>query len=131
LLQLAAVGALAAALGVAGCGRKGGLDLPPGAGAVAPAPGMPSSQPPIEAPRESSLMPGGAATGLPPAMEPLLPAGAGPVGPALSLAPVPEPAPAAGVPAVGAMPASRPPAVPAPQAPPPPRRSTIIDFLID
>jgi predicted small lipoprotein YifL len=29
LLRIAALGALAAALGLAGCGRKGGLDPPP------------------------------------------------------------------------------------------------------
>lgn len=33
--RLCAVAALAAALGVAGCGRKGGLDLPPAASAAA------------------------------------------------------------------------------------------------
>ncbi len=31
LARMAAIGALVAALGVAGCGRKGGLDLPPAA----------------------------------------------------------------------------------------------------
>jgi predicted small lipoprotein YifL len=47
LVRIAAVGALVAALGLAGCGRKGGLDPPPGASvpdqnAVAggPAPGI-------------------------------------------------------------------------------------------
>ena len=45
LVRIAAIGALVAALGLAGCGRKGGLDPPPGAavadqGAVAqPVPG--------------------------------------------------------------------------------------------
>jgi predicted small lipoprotein YifL len=33
--RLCAVAALVAALGVAGCGRKGGLDLPPAASAAA------------------------------------------------------------------------------------------------
>jgi predicted small lipoprotein YifL len=33
LARIAAVGALVAALGLAGCGRKGGLDPPPGAAA--------------------------------------------------------------------------------------------------
>jgi predicted small lipoprotein YifL len=33
--RLCAITALAAALGVAGCGRKGGLDLPPAASAAA------------------------------------------------------------------------------------------------
>jgi predicted small lipoprotein YifL len=36
LCRLAAVGALVAALGVAGCGRKGGLDPPPGAAVYDP-----------------------------------------------------------------------------------------------
>jgi predicted small lipoprotein YifL len=31
LARIAAIGALIAALGLAGCGRKGGLDPPPGA----------------------------------------------------------------------------------------------------
>ena len=34
LLRIAAIGALVAALALAGCGRKGGLDPPPGATAV-------------------------------------------------------------------------------------------------
>jgi predicted small lipoprotein YifL len=45
LVRLAAVGALAAALGLAGCGRKAGLDPPPSAAALpgeAPA-GSPST----------------------------------------------------------------------------------------
>lgn len=37
LTRLAVIGALVAALGLAGCGRKGPLDPPPGAAAVAPA----------------------------------------------------------------------------------------------
>jgi len=42
LLRIATVGALVAALGLAGCGRKGGLDPPPAAAVdpmMAPAPG--------------------------------------------------------------------------------------------
>jgi len=45
LVRIAAIGALAAALGLAGCGRKGGLDPPPGAaladqnGTTVPPPG--------------------------------------------------------------------------------------------
>ena len=31
LTRIAVIGTLVAALGLAGCGRKGGLDLPPGA----------------------------------------------------------------------------------------------------
>jgi predicted small lipoprotein YifL len=34
LVRVAVIGALAAALGLAGCGRKGGLDPPPGASVV-------------------------------------------------------------------------------------------------
>jgi predicted small lipoprotein YifL len=34
LARIAAIGALVAALGLAGCGRKGGLDPPPGATAA-------------------------------------------------------------------------------------------------
>jgi hypothetical protein len=34
--RIAAIGALAAALGAAGCGRKGGLDPPPGAAVYEP-----------------------------------------------------------------------------------------------
>jgi len=36
LVRVAAIGALIAALGLAGCGRKGGLDPPPGASVVDP-----------------------------------------------------------------------------------------------
>lgn len=35
LARIAVIGALVAALGVAGCGRKGGLDPPPAAGVAA------------------------------------------------------------------------------------------------
>jgi predicted small lipoprotein YifL len=34
LARIAVIGALVAALGLAGCGRKGGLDPPPGASAA-------------------------------------------------------------------------------------------------
>jgi predicted small lipoprotein YifL len=34
LARIATIGALVAALGLAGCGRKGGLDPPPGAAAI-------------------------------------------------------------------------------------------------
>ena len=37
LLRIAAVGTFVAALGLAGCGRKGGLDPPPGASVIDPA----------------------------------------------------------------------------------------------
>jgi predicted small lipoprotein YifL len=38
LARIAVLGALAAALGLAGCGRKAGLDPPPGASIVDPGP---------------------------------------------------------------------------------------------
>jgi predicted small lipoprotein YifL len=38
LVRLAVVGALAAALGLAGCGRKGGLEAPPDASLAEPGP---------------------------------------------------------------------------------------------
>ena len=41
LARMAVVGALIAALGLASCGRKGGLDLPPSAVASEPAAGDP------------------------------------------------------------------------------------------
>jgi len=40
LVRIAAVGALVAALGLAGCGRKGGLDPPAGASIVDPGPAV-------------------------------------------------------------------------------------------
>jgi predicted small lipoprotein YifL len=50
LVRIAVIGALVAALGLAGCGRKGGLDPPPGAtaaaadqGVVPPGAGPPAS----------------------------------------------------------------------------------------
>ena len=42
---MAAIGALAAALGLAGCGRKAGLDPPPDTAAVAPVPAQPEPSP--------------------------------------------------------------------------------------
>jgi predicted small lipoprotein YifL len=49
LARIAAIGALIAALGLAGCGRKGGLDPPPGASTAADANGVgqPSAAPEI------------------------------------------------------------------------------------
>jgi predicted small lipoprotein YifL len=47
LARIAAVGALVAALGLAGCGRKGGLDPPPGAAANGETAGaQPGAEPP-------------------------------------------------------------------------------------
>ncbi len=44
--RIAAIGALVAALGLAGCGRKGGLDPPPGATAIDQSvPGQPGAPP--------------------------------------------------------------------------------------
>jgi len=40
LVRIAAIGALVAALGLAGCGRKGGVDPPPGASIVDPGPAV-------------------------------------------------------------------------------------------
>ena len=39
LARIAVIGALVAALGLAGCGRKGGLDPPPGASIAEPSAG--------------------------------------------------------------------------------------------
>jgi predicted small lipoprotein YifL len=46
LSRIAVVGALVAALGLAGCGRKGGLDPPPGAAAAIDEPTAAGSPPP-------------------------------------------------------------------------------------
>ena len=43
LARIAVIGALVAALGLAGCGRKGGLDPPPGASVVEQGPPPPGS----------------------------------------------------------------------------------------
>ena len=47
LVRIAAIGALVAALGLAGCGRKGGLDAPPGATAAETSPSRPDLEPAI------------------------------------------------------------------------------------
>src|SRR5258707_15712761 len=47
LARIAAIGALVAALGLAGCGRKGGLDPPPGATAADTSPSRPDLEPQI------------------------------------------------------------------------------------
>jgi predicted small lipoprotein YifL len=44
LARRAAFGALALALGLAGCGRKSGLDPPPAAAIAKPVPGQPEGQ---------------------------------------------------------------------------------------
>jgi predicted small lipoprotein YifL len=46
LARIAVIGALVAALGLAGCGRKGGLDPPPGATAAADQGAPPGAAPP-------------------------------------------------------------------------------------
>jgi predicted small lipoprotein YifL len=67
LARMATIGALVAALGLAGCGRKGGLDPPPGAAAIdqtaAAQPGAPpelgpDGQPvaPVQSPRRRTLI---------------------------------------------------------------------------
>jgi predicted small lipoprotein YifL len=47
LVRIAAIGTLVAALGLAGCGRKGGLDAPPGATAAETSPSRPDLEPAI------------------------------------------------------------------------------------
>lgn len=47
LARIAAIGALVAALGLAGCGRKGGLDPPPGATAADTSVSRPDLEPAI------------------------------------------------------------------------------------
>ena len=47
LARIAAIGALVAALGLAGCGRKGGLDPPSGATAVDTSVSRPDLEPAI------------------------------------------------------------------------------------
>ena len=46
LVRIAVIGALVAALGLTGCGRKGGLDPPPGATAAADQNVAPGAAPP-------------------------------------------------------------------------------------
>src|SRR3954464_5309574 len=55
LVRIAVIGALVAALGLAGCGRKGGLDPPPGATAAAEQSAPPGAAPP--APPDALLPP--------------------------------------------------------------------------
>ena len=61
-LRLALIGALVASLGLAACGRKGPLDLPPGAslagGQAAPADGEVRTSKPITGPDGKPLAPG-------------------------------------------------------------------------
>ena len=45
LARIVVIGALVAALGVAGCGRKAGLDPPPGATAAETSPSRPDLEP--------------------------------------------------------------------------------------
>ncbi|HET9247145.1 MAG TPA: lipoprotein [Xanthobacteraceae bacterium] len=47
LARIAAIGALVAALGLTGCGRKGGLDPPPGATAADTSVSRPDLEPAI------------------------------------------------------------------------------------
>jgi predicted small lipoprotein YifL len=47
LARIVAIGALVAALGLAGCGRKGGLDPPPGASAADTSVSRPDLEPAI------------------------------------------------------------------------------------
>jgi predicted small lipoprotein YifL len=65
--RLAAVGALACALGLAGCGRKAGLDAPPSA-AIEPPPGAQSGA-------SSEPAPGASQSGFTPDGRPVAPPG--------------------------------------------------------
>ena len=65
LVRIAVIGALVAALGLAGCGRKGGLDPPPGATAAA----ADQSAPPGAAPPGAA--PPASPDALPPSTQPL------------------------------------------------------------
>jgi predicted small lipoprotein YifL len=47
VVRIAVIGALVAALGLAGCGRKGPLDPPPGASSAAASPAAPPPEPAI------------------------------------------------------------------------------------
>ena len=47
LARIVVIGALVAALGLAGCGRKAGLDPPPGATAAETSPSRPDLEPAI------------------------------------------------------------------------------------
>ena len=77
LLRLALIGALAASLGLAGCGRKGPLDPPPGASLEGvPQPDMPgvmSTNRPAAAPIGGGSQDGNAGVG--PDGQPLAPKG--------------------------------------------------------
>jgi predicted small lipoprotein YifL len=57
LLRTAAIGALVVALGLAGCGRKGGLDPPPGGTYLAPTPAAEPNQEAAVAPDGKSPAP--------------------------------------------------------------------------
>jgi predicted small lipoprotein YifL len=64
LVRIAVIGALVAALGLAGCGRKGPLDPPPGASSAAASPAAappevgPDGQPlpPSQTPRKRTVL---------------------------------------------------------------------------
>jgi predicted small lipoprotein YifL len=77
LARLALLGALVAALGLAGCGRKSGLDLPPAAAAAPPtepgaAPADPSGAPAYGPDGEPLAPPPGAARRRAPVLDWLL-----------------------------------------------------------
>ena len=59
LPRVAVIGVLAAALGLAGCGRKGGLDAPPGSANIA-------QEPPVGAALEPGAAPDGRPVNVPP-----------------------------------------------------------------
>jgi predicted small lipoprotein YifL len=60
LLRIAVIGALAAALGLAGCGRKGGLDPPPAGTSVVQEPTVAGGPEPGIGPDGRPVAPGGA-----------------------------------------------------------------------
>jgi len=71
LVRLALIGVLAAALGLAGCGRKGALDPPPGASLE----GVPQANMPDLMSKRTSTPAAGQAQGVGPDGQPLAPKG--------------------------------------------------------
>ena len=57
LARIATIGALVAALGLAGCGRKAGLDPPPAAAASTQDPIAPADAPPVIGPDGKPMAP--------------------------------------------------------------------------
>jgi predicted small lipoprotein YifL len=59
LARIAVIGALVAALGLAGCGRKGGLDPPPAGAAAGPDPAVVNDREPALGPDGQTVAPAG------------------------------------------------------------------------